>query len=71
MHRSRTCLLSTSLLVPVALVLAAAAPAAAEPPSSTFGSHVSACAQSSTGFGPDHNPSHHRGPSGSAMDMHC
>lgn len=65
-------LASTVLIVPMALVVAAG-PAAAEPPSTTFGSHVSSCAQMSTGFSGQHNPSHHRGPTAThAMTgMHC
>ena len=76
MHKPRLSLLVSSVLVvPTALVVAAG-PAAAGPPSTTFGSHVSACAQMSTGFSGQHNPSHHRGPAAAhAMDgmsfMHC
>jgi hypothetical protein len=57
-------LVSSFLVVPLALVVAAAGPAAAGPPASTFGSHVSSCAQTPTsnGFTGAHNPSHHRGP---------
>ena len=55
-------LLTSVLVVPMALVVSAARPAAAEPPSTTFGSHVSSCAQLSTGFSGQHNPSHHHGP---------
>lgn len=69
-------LVSSVLVVPMALVVGAAGPAAAEPPSTTFGSHVSACAQMSTGFSGQHNPSHHRGQAAAhVMDgmsgMHC
>ena len=53
-------LLGSAVVVP--LVLVGAGPAAADPPSATFGSHVSACAHLSTGFSGAHNPSHHRGP---------
>lgn len=71
MNRSRLSLLLGSILVvPLALL---AGPAAAEPSSPPFGSHVSMCAQSSTGFDGQHNPSHHRGPLGTPMtsEMHC
>lgn len=67
-------LIGSVLVVPMALVVAAAGPAAAaDPPSTTFGSHVSSCAQMSTGFSGQHNPSHHRGPAAThAMSgMHC
>ena len=72
MNRPRLALLlGPALVVPLALT-AAAAPAGAVPPSTTFGSHVSACAQVSTGFTGQHNPSNHRGPTAHAMDgMHC
>jgi len=73
MTRSRLALLLSSVLVlPVALVVGAA-PAVAEPPSTTFGSHVSSCAQLSTGFSGQHNPSHHRGPTATdpMIGMHC
>ncbi len=72
MNTPRLCLLASSVLVvPLALVVGAG-PAAAEPPASTFGSHVSSCAQMSTGFGGQHNPSHHAGPAAHHMDgMHC
>ena len=65
-------LISSVLLLPVALVVGAG-PAAVEPPATTFGSHVSSCAQMSTGCGGQHNPSHHRGPTATdAMSgMHC
>ena len=50
MNRSRLALLlGPVLVVPLALV-AAAGPAAAAPPATSFGSHVSSCAQMSTGF---------------------
>lgn len=55
-------LVSSVAVVPMALIVGAAGPAAAEPPSTTFGTHVSSCAQMSTGFSGEHNPSHHRGP---------
>ena len=59
------------LVVPVLAVVLGSGPAAAEPPATTFGSHVSSCAQH-TGFDGAHNPSHHRGPTGAHMgDMHC
>lgn len=62
MNNARLALLVSSLVVgPMALVVGAAGPAAAETPGSTFGSHVSLCAQMSTGFTRLHNPSHHRG----------
>ena len=68
MNRPRLPLLIRSVLVvPLALVAAAAGPAAAEPPITPFGSHVSTCAQTSTGFSGQHNPSHHR--PGAAHDM--
>ena len=83
----RLCLLfSTLVVVPVmlehlltaaaCLVLAAAGPAGAVPVGavsvgSGFGAHVSSCAQMSTGFSGDHNPSHHRGPSGWNAGMEC
>ena len=76
MHKPRLSLLVRSvLIVPTALV-AAAGPTAAAPPTATFGSHVSSCAQMSTGFSGQHNPSHHRGQAAAhAMDgmssMHC
>ena len=74
MNRSRlSLLLGSVVVVPVALLVGAAGPAAAEPPSPTFGSHVSMCAQMSTGFDGQHNPSHHRGPNGTPMTSgtHC
>jgi hypothetical protein len=59
------------LVVPLVLVVGAAGPSAAVPPSTTFGSHVSSCAQHD-GFEGRHNPSHHRGPAAHDMDgMHC
>lgn len=66
-------LASSALMVPMALVVGAAGPAAAEPPATTFGSYVSSCAQMSTGFSGLHNPSHHPGPAATdAMTgMHC
>lgn len=71
--RHLSLLVSSVLVLPTALVVAAAGPVAAAPPGTTFGSHVSSCAQMSTGFSRAHNPSHHRGPT--AMDamhaMHC
>jgi len=74
MNTTRLSLLVGSLLaVPLALIVGAAGPAAAGPPSTTFGSHVSSCAHVSTGFSGDHNPSHHRGPDATdpMTDMHC
>lgn len=70
MNSPRLCLLVSSvLMVPLVLV---GGPAAAEPPSTTFGSHVSLCAQLSTGFSGQHNPSHHRGPGQHGMSgTHC
>ena len=62
-------LISTLVVVPIALVVGAAGPAAAETPDSTFGSHVTLCAQMSTGFTRLHNPSHHRG--AAPMDDMC
>ena len=73
----RLCLLfSTLVVVPAGLVLAAAGPAGAVPVGavsvgSGFGAHVSSCAQMSTGFSGDHNPSHHRGPSGWHAGTEC
>ena len=66
-------LVSSVLLVPMALVVGSAGPVAAEPPSTTFGSHVSSCAQMSTGFSGQHNPSHHRGPNATddMSGVHC
>lgn len=61
-------LVSSVLVVPLALIVGAAGPVAAEPPDTAFGSHVSSCARMSTGFTGQHNPSHHRGPAG-AHDM--
>lgn len=67
----RLSLLVSSVLV-VPLMLSGGGPAAAEPPSTTFGSHVSSCAQLSTGFSGQYNPSHHRGPGQHGMSgMHC
>ena len=75
MNSRRLSLLASSVLVvPLALVVGAAAPAVAQPPTSTFGSHVSSCAHTPTsnGFTGAHNPSHHRGPTAHHMDgMHC
>ena len=74
MSSPRSSLLVSSMLVmPFALLVGAVGPAAAEPPSTTFGSHVSSCAQQSTGFSGQHNPSHHRGPTGmqTMTAMHC
>ena len=73
MHKPRLSLLVSSVLVvPTALVVAAG-PTAAAPPTATFGSHVSSCAQMPTGFSGQHNPSHHRGPTAAhAMTgTHC
>ena len=73
----RLCLLLSSLVVvPAGLVLAVAGPAGAVPVGavsvgSGFGAHVSSCAQMSTGFSGDHNPSHHRGPSGWHAGTEC
>ena len=66
-------LISSVLIVPMALVVGVAGPAAAEPPATTFGSHVSACAQMPDHFTGQHNPSHHRGSTAThAMSgMHC
>ena len=69
-------LLSSLVVVPAGLVLAAASPAGAVPVGavsigSDFGAHVSSCAQLSTGFSGDHNPSHHRGPSGGHPGTEC
>ena len=75
MNSSRLSLLISSVLVvPLALVVVGAAgPAVAAPPSTTFGSHMSSCAQMSTGFTGQHNPSHHPGPTATAAmtGMHC
>jgi hypothetical protein len=71
--RPLSLLVSWLLVVPLALVLSAAGPAVAEPPDGRFGPHVSSCAQMSTGFTGQHNPSHHRGhaaPDGMS-GMHC
>ena len=72
MNTPRSSLLASSVLVvPLALVVGTAGPVAAAPPSTTFGSHVSSCAQG-TGFTGQHNPSHHRGPAAHDMDgTHC
>ena len=72
MNTRRFSLLVSSVLgMPLALVVGAAGPAAAAPPTSTFGSHVSSCAQHA-GFSGQHNPSHHRGPAAHGMEaMHC
>lgn len=67
-------LVSSVLVVPLALVVGAAGPASAGPPASTFGSHVSSCAHTPTsnGFTGAHNPSHHAGPAAHHVDgMHC
>ena len=69
-------LLSSLVVVPAGLVLAVAGPAGAVPVGavsvgSGFGAHVSACAQMSIGFSGDHNPSHHRGPSGWHAGTEC
>lgn len=64
-------LVSSVLVVPIALVIGAAGAAAQENPGTPFGSHVSSCAQG-TGFTGQHNPSHHRGPAAHDMDgTHC
>jgi hypothetical protein len=64
-------LVSSVLVVPLALVVGAGGPAPPGPPTSTFGSHVSSCAQMSNGFSGQHNPGHHRGPAAHHMDgMH-
>lgn len=72
MNRPRFAFFIGSVLaVPMALIVGTAGPAAADPPSATFGSHVSSCAQT-TGFSGQHNPSHHRGPAATTMSgMHC
>ncbi|MDP3713750.1 MAG: hypothetical protein Q8R60_14845 [Mycobacteriales bacterium] len=64
-------LISSVLVVPLALVVGAG-PATAEPPAKPFGSHVSSCAQHA-GFTGAHNPSHHRGPAAThdMSAMHC
>ena len=67
-------LVSSVLVVPLALVVGAAGPASAGPPEATFGSHVSSCAHTPTsnGFTGQRNPSHHAGPAAHHMDgMHC
>lgn len=69
-NRRLSRLISSVLVLPTALVIGAAGPAAAAPPDTTFGSHVSECAQTSKGFSGQHNPSHHRGPNGMEA-MHC
>lgn len=73
MNRPRfSTLIAPLAALPLALVVGAASPAAAAPPSTTFGSHVSHCAQMSTGFSGQHNPSHHRGPTAHVTDgTHC
>ena len=74
MNSSRLSLLVSSVLVvPLALVVSGAGPAAAEPPSTTSGSHVAWCAHTSTGFTGQHNPSHHRGPTAThtMRGTHC
>ncbi len=72
MNTRRLALLAGSaLLVPLALVVTAG-PALAVPPSPTFGSHVASCAQISTGFTAEMNPSHHHGPDADDMTgMSC
>ena len=73
MSTPRLSLLASSVLVvPLALVVGAAGPVAAQQPTSTFGSHVSSCAHTPTsnGFTGAHNPSHHRGPT-AIPAMHC
>ena len=66
-------LVSSVLVVPIALVVGAAGLATAAPPTSTFGSHVSSRTQMSTVFSGQHNPpSHHAGPAAHRVDgMHC
>lgn len=72
MNNRRLSLVIVSLLVVPTALVTAASPAAAAKPTATFGSHVSACAQMENGFDGQHNPSHHRGPSGTHMgDMAC
>lgn len=65
-------LVSTLVVVPLFLVVGSAGPGAASP-TDTFGSHVASCAQASTGFTGQHNPSHHRGPNAAddVSGMHC
>ncbi len=64
-------LVSPVVVVTSVLVVGAAAPVAAGPPTPTFGSHVASCAHG-TGFSGQHNPSHHRGPAPHGVDgMHC
>lgn len=71
-ERSTSLLVSWVLVVPLAPVVGAAGPAGAEPPTSTFGSHVAWCAQTSTGFSGQYDPSHHRGLAADHRDgMHC
>lgn len=72
MTRSRLPLALASVVVVPAALLLDGGPAAADPVP-TFGSHVSMCAQMSTGFDGQHNPSHHRGPDAVPVTdgMHC
>ena len=81
MPAPRLSLLLSIVVVPAGLVLAAAGPAGAVPDGavpvgavsvgSGFGAHISSCAQMSTRFSGDHNPSHHRGPSGWLSPTEC
>lgn len=72
MNNRRLSLVIVSLMVTPTVLVTAASSAAAAEPTATFGSHVSACAQMQNGFDARHNPSHHRGPSGTHMeDMDC
>ncbi len=74
MNIPRLCpLAGSALMVPMALVVGAAGPAAAEPRATTFRSHVSSCEPMSTGFSGLHNPGYHRRPAATdAMTgMHC
>ena len=76
MPAPRLSLLLRIVVVPAGLVLAVAGPAGAVPVGavsvgSGFGAHVSSCAQMSTRFSGDHNPSHHRGPSGWPSTWSC
>lgn len=65
-------LVSTLVVVPLLLVVGSAAEGVASP-TDAFGAHVSSCAQMSTGFTGQHNPSHHFGPNAAddVSGLHC
>jgi hypothetical protein len=69
----RFALVGSILIGSAGLLLGAAGPMVDQPGDPTFGVHVATCAQTSTGFDGDHNPSHHAGRADHhpGSDDHC